>query len=314
MNAICEIIKPGLNTTIQDDGRYGMQKFGIIAAGAMDQFSFQIGNLLVGNKSNAAAIEVAMFGPKIRFLQGAVIAITGADLSAKVSGKTIPLFKSIQVERGDLLEFGQPKIGSYAYIAFHGGIDVPLKLGSRSTDVKSKLGGYEGRPLKKGDRLQLGPVRGVLHRFSGRGLRNAYIPDYQTKKKIRVILGPDQHLFPNESIETFLSGKYIVGRQANRMGYRLTGPKLTHINTADILSDAILPGTIQVPANGEPIILLADRQTTGGYARIATVISTDIRHVAQKKPGDEIGFEPVSLAEARAAYLQEENFLKKIVI
>src|SRR5699024_4816760 len=207
-------------------------------------------------------------------LKRAVIAITGADLSAKLAGEPVPLFKSFIVEQNDVLEFGQPMIGAYAHITVHGGVDVPFQFSSRSTDVKAKLGGYQGRALQKGDQLAVGKAKGELLRCAGRGLREEFTPNYAVQTKIRIMLDPDERLFREASITKLDSEKFVIGRQANRMGYRLTGPKLTHVDRADIISDAILPGTIQVPASGEPIVLLADRQTTGGYARIATVIST----------------------------------------
>lgn len=310
-NAVIKVEKSGLSTSVQDLGRTGYQQYGMVVSGAVDPFALQVGNLLVGNKRNAAGIEVVIMGPKLQFLKDTVIAICGADLSPKLDGKEIPMWASVIVHKGQSLSFGQPKDGVYSYIAIAGGIDIPNIMGSRSTYVKARIGGVEGRFLQKDDMLQCANVNGKIKM---KRLSNNLIPSYQTDQKIRVILGPDEDAFSQESIKGFLSGTYEITKQTDRMGMRLNGPALQHVNEADIISDSIFPGTIQVPANGQPIILLADRQTTGGYTRIATVISVDVARVAQNLPGTKLQFEEISVQEAQSLYVKQEKILRQLTI
>lgn len=303
--------KPGLSTSIQDLGRIGYQQFGMVVSGAMDSFALQVGNLLVGNERDAAGIEIVMMGPKLEFLQDTFISICGADLSPKLNGEEVPMWSSLRVKRGDSLTFGQPKNGVYSYVTVAGGITTPVVMGSRSTYAKAEIGGLEGRFLQKDDILTAGKKKGNFFR---KRLVDSVIPSYTDKGKIRVILGPDDHEFSPESIETFLSESFEVTKQTDRMGTRLQGPKLEHIKGADIISDSIFPGTIQVPANGQPIILLAERQTTGGYTRIATVISVDIARVAQNLPGKKLQFEAVTVEKAQQLYVEREKLLRKLAI
>lgn len=304
---VIEVLRPGLSTSVQDLGRNGYQQFGMVVAGAADTFALQIGNILVGNKRGAAGIEVVLMGPKLKFLKDTVIAICGANLSPDIDGNPIPLWKSYVVYEGQILSFGRPVTGSYAYIAVSGGIQTPEIMGSRSTYTKARIGGLNGQFLVKGDVLPAGEP--ILNN-SGRQLQPNLVPDYDKPRKIRVILGPDDKAFTSEGIRTFLTGTYKKTPQTDRMGTRLSGPEIAHEGEADIISDAIFPGTIQVPANGQPIILLADRQPTGGYTRIATVISEDIPRVAQIQPGKELAFEAVSLELAQRLYLRREKLLK----
>lgn len=309
--AAFDVIKPGLSTTIQDLGRTGYQQYGVVVSGAMDEFALRVSNLLVGNKQDEATLEVIIMGPKFRLLTDTVLSICGADLSPKLDGEDIPLWKRVPVKKGQILSFGQPKNGAYAYIAVAGGIEVPTVMESRSTYTKAAIGGIEGRALQKGDQIKMG-IKEVTP--AGIGVSSAYIPKYGSGKRIRVILGPDQGAFDQASMTRFLSEKYKVSTQSDRMGSRLEGPALSFVNGPDIISDAILPGAIQVPANGQPIVLLADRQTAGGYARIATVISTDLPYVAQLLPGSELSFEAVAVEEAQRLYVEREKFLSRLSV
>lgn len=311
-NTIIEVVKPGLATSVQDLGRTGFQQYGVVVAGAMDSFALQVGNILVGNPRGAAGLEIVIMGPELRILEDTVIAICGADLSPKLDGEWLPGWKSIVVRKGQIITFGQPQDGAYAYIAVAGGIETSVVMGSRSTYTKAAIGGFKGRYLQKGDHLASGPLNTSLRSVTGRGLSQEFIPNYKNAEKIRVITGPDQSAFEKSSIEQLLSSSYKVSAQSDRMGYRLEGPELNHVDGADILSDAVLAGTIQVPANGQPIILLADRQTTGGYTRIATVISIDLPFVAQKFTGSELQFEAVQVEDAQMLYVERERLLKKI--
>ncbi|GAB3794606.1 5-oxoprolinase subunit C family protein [Virgibacillus kimchii] len=312
MKETMKIIKPGLATSVQDLGRRGYQQYGVVVAGAMDDFALQVGNLLVGNRRNEAGLEIAMMGPEILMLEDTVISICGADLSPQLDGKAISGWKSHLVEKGQRLTFGQPKNGGYAYIAVAGGVKTPEVMGSKSTYVMTEMGGYKGRFLKKGDYLETGSPSYQLKQLTGRGIKVTSDMDYHSHRKIRVVLGPDSHGFSKDSIHRFLNSDYQVSPQSDRMGYRLEGPALD--GEADIISDAVLPGTVQVPANGKPIVLLADRQTTGGYARIASVISVDLPYVAQQRTGNELQFVEVSVKEAQQLYINRELLLKRLSI
>ncbi|RDW15490.1 biotin-dependent carboxyltransferase family protein [Oceanobacillus chungangensis] len=311
-NYIFEVVKPGLTTTIQDLGRTGYQQYGVVVAGAMDAFALQVGNLLVGNKRGEAGIEVVIMGPTLKVLTNTVIAICGADLSPKLDGESVTLWKSFAVKSGQTLTFGKPLNGAYAYIAVAGGIETPMIMESKSTYTKAELGGIEGRNLQKGDQIPIGVPSTTVK--AGIGLPIRQIPDYRSGRKIRVILGPDHNAFNSESIDRFLSENYKLTSQSDRMGSRLEGPSLSLLKGADIISDAIFPGTIQVPANGQPIILLADRQTTGGYTRIATVITVDLPYVAQMLPGNELAFEAISVEKAQRLYVEQELLLQTLSV
>ncbi|MFD1385620.1 biotin-dependent carboxyltransferase family protein [Oceanobacillus oncorhynchi subsp. oncorhynchi] len=309
MKEILEVMKPGLSTSIQDTGRVGYQKYGIPTAGAMDTFAHRIANLLVGNPEEAATLEIMLMGPRLKFLQDAVIAVGGADLSAAVDGEPVCPWKSFRVYAGQMLSFGKPIHGTYAYLAVSGGFYAETVMGSKSTYAQANLGGVEGRILQKGDRLSAEDRKPKSVR-AGRYLKKTDIPNYEQHRPIRVIAGPDITAFSDATYQQFFQESYRITEQSNRMGYRLEGKALSHVDKADILSDAVLPGTIQVPANGQPIVLLADRQTTGGYARIATVITADIPQLVQKKIGTEVRFLSVPLERAQADYLAQQRYFK----
>ena len=304
-----QVEQGGLLTTIQDGGRYGYQGFGMTPAGAMDLRSLQLANLLVGNPLPEACLEVTMMGPKLLFTQNSVVAITGADLSPTLNGQPQKMYRAFAVKPGDRLAFGAPKAGCRAYIAFSGGLDLPPVLGSRSTLIRSHLGGLDGRKLKTGDCLLLNaPV--LQGNLGGRSLPPEDFSSHQ--KRVRVILGPQDKRFTPESIQTFLSADYQVTPQNDRMGYRLDGPVLTHVGGPNIISDGISFGSVQVPGNGTPIIMMADHQPTGGYTKIATVISTDLPLVAQCRAGDAIRFEAISIEQAHELYCAQIRWLKEL--
>lgn len=302
---IFKVLKPGLQTTVQDLGRTGYQQYGISPAGAMDPYSMQMANLLVGNPLGEAVLEAAVLGPRLEALTDASIAICGGDLEPMVNSSKVPMWRSFVFKKGDILSFGTAKSGARAYISFAGGIDVPLVLGSKSTFINGRLGGFKGRALESGDLVHGNPfVR--RNRF----LHSSLVPEYASEMDIRVIIGPHQDKFSQTEKDRFLSSEYTLTSQSNRMGYRLEGPKLETIGGSDIISDAIPLGGIQVPANGQPIILLSERQTTGGYARIATVISVDIPLLAQAVPGTKIRFKEITIGEAQEQYLKQKKLFK----
>lgn len=309
--AIFNVIKPGLLTTVQDLGRYGYQQFGISPSGALDPYSMKAANILVGNHFGEAVLEVSFTGPLIEALHDTVIAVCGGDFSLKIDGDAVPMWRSLVLRKGQLLEIGRCPHGARGYLAVAGGIDVPVVLGSRSTFLNGKFGGFEGRTLQKGDILF------GIHPFVKKPLKiwpSNLIPIYKRELEIKVLPGPHQHLFTEESLERFFGEKYLVTSKSNRMGYQLKGPELMHKRGPDIISDPVPLGGIQVPASGQPIILLAERQTTGGYTRIGTVISVDLPRLAQAVPGTEIHFAETTLQEAQRLYLQQHVLFKHLAL
>ncbi|SHJ71376.1 5-oxoprolinase subunit C family protein [Paramaledivibacter caminithermalis] len=303
---------PGLLTTIQDDGRIGYEKYGMPTAGAMDILSLQLGNILVGNDRYEAAAEITFIGPEIEFYENLIIAITGADISPTINGKEIEMYSTVYINKGDILRFGTLKKGCRAYLAVSGGFDLPQIMNSKSTYLRGKLGGVEGRKLKKGDILQVNINKGYKY-LGVRRIPKNFIPYYGSQYTVRVIMGPEDYRFTGKGIETFLNSEYTLSNQCDRMGYRLNGPKIEHRNGADIISGGITLGAIQVPGHGEPIIMMADRQTTGGYTKIANVISVDIPYLAQLKAGDRVRFQQINIEEAQTLLKEREEKLLKLV-
>ncbi|WP_125153157.1 5-oxoprolinase/urea amidolyase family protein [Clostridium rectalis] len=307
-----KVIKGGLLTTIQDRGRIGYQKFGMPVAGAMDEFSLRIGNILLKNKEFEGALEITMIGAELMFNVNTAIAITGADLSPKINNKEVDMWKVLRVNIGDVLSFGKIKSGSRSYICFLGGIDVTEVMGSKSTYIKANVGGLNGKALKAEDELNLLKNNIDLDKVVDRNIKDEFKPIYSNNINVRVVMGPQEDYFSDSGIETLLSSEYEITNEADRMGYRLMGKKIEHVKGADIVSDGIVLGAVQVPAHGMPIIMMADRQTTGGYAKIATVISQDISLLAQGKSKDKIKFIRVSLQEAANLLKEYENRIERI--
>lgn len=293
------VLNPGLLTTVQDLGRMGYQQFGVSVSGVMDPRAAAIGNILVGNPQGEAVLECTLMGPQLKFETDEVIAVTGGDLSPTLDGQPVPAYAALVVKAGQTLRFGAPKAGCRAYIAFAGGLDIPLVMGSRSTYMKAAIGGFEGRKLQKGDVLGLrAPVAGYAN-LHQRAIAPEFVP--RPVYTLRVVLGPQDDAFTPEGVATFLGSEYTVTNEFDRMGCRMDGPAIQHKNGGDIISDGIAFGAIQVPGSGKPILMGADRQTTGGYTKIATVISADFRLLAQLKAGDKVRFEAVSVQAAQQA-------------
>ena len=307
-----EIIQAGLLTTVQDRGRYGHQRSGVPVSGAMDQFSLRAANIMVGNDEGAACLEVTVVGPSIRFLVDTWIAVTGGDLSPVLDGESMPQWRAVEVHRNSVLSFQGARDGMRAYVAIAGGIDVKVVMGSRSTYLKSGIGGLGGRAVKPGDILsvaELDPDTELVPRGIPLGVA---APTYGQDHQIRVVLGPQHNAFTADGIATFLGSTYKVSLSSDRMGYRLEGPSINRESGPDIVSDGTPMGAVQVPGDGRPIILLADRGTTGGYTKIATVISTDVNTVGQAMPGNTITFKSVTVEEAHNILREEEERLKVI--
>ena len=302
------VIKGGMLTTIQDFGRSGYQSQGFSVGGAMDVRSFKLANLLLDNPENEAALEITLIGPVLEFTADTIIAITGGDFSPKLNDEPCPMYTAVYVKKGDVLAFGSARTGTRCYVAFSGYLAVPVVMGSRCTSLKSGIGGFKGRRLEAGDYVGERIKRRYLPFFLSRKLK---APDYDSDDGVlRVVMGPQDGAFSRQGIETFLNSEYTVTGDFDRMGCRLDGPIIAPKKTSDIISDGIALGAIQVPSAGKPIILLSDRQTTGGYAKIATVISVDSPRLVQKKTDQKIRFKAVTVQEAQALFLQEISELE----
>lgn len=304
------VLNPGLLTTVQDQGRTGYQQFGVSVSGVMDPRSAALANIIAGNDQGEAVLECTMMGPQLRFDKANVIAITGGDLGPALDGKPLPNYQAAAVQAGQVLRFSAPKTGCRAFIAFSGGLDIPLTMGSRSTYMKAKIGGYQGRKLEKGDKIEFRAPKETLKHMEDRKMSPEFFP--KPVYTLRVIMGPQDDAFTEAGIHTFLSGTYTVTPEFDRMGCRLDGPAIAHKNGGDIISDGIAFGAIQVPSAGTPIIMLSDRQTTGGYTKIATVITADFRVLAQLKAGDKVRFLSVPVEFAQNLLLAQRAALKAL--
>jgi KipI family sensor histidine kinase inhibitor len=305
------VVHPGLFTTVQDLGRWGHQVSGVPTAGAMDPASLRQANAAAGNEPDAAALEVTLMGPELRFEAAVTVAIAGADLSATLDGRSLPLAHAVNARAGQCLRFGQRRRGGRAYVAVAGGLDVPVVLGSRATHVRSGMGGYAGRPLRAGDRLSiLTPLAGQASApgawSNAHGVSHTQdvsnVHGQGDLVTLRVLPGPQQEWFTSEAYERLAGTAFTVHPQSDRMGARLAAAvAIPRASPDEMISDATFPGAIQVPPSGEPILLLADRPTTGGYPQLAVVISADLSRAGQLLPGDAVRFELCPAADARSA-------------
>ena len=299
-----EVIKPGLFTTIQDLGRWGYQSYGVGIAGALDPFALSAANLLVGNPEGAAGLEITIQGPALKFHRETALAISGADLNPRLDGQSIPNWTCVLAPSASTLSFKARKGGVRAYLAVSGGIDVPPVMESRSTYLLGKFGGFAGRAIKAQDLLPVGDPPANYLKGVGRSFPEGFLPPYRKNPTVRVVLGPFDEFFCSEGIRAFLSTPYTITAQSDRMGYRLQGIPITRRKKEELITCGLANGTIQVPPNGQPILLLVDRQTIGGYPVIATMIHADLSLVAQSAPGDELRFSAVSPDEGREAYIR----------
>lgn len=305
------VLRPGVFSTIQDLGRPGYQKYGVSVSGAMDKFALRVANLLVGNREGEACLEMTLLGPQLELLADLRVAITGGSFDPRVNREPVPMWQPLSLKKGDVLSFSPrpPESGFRAYLAVAGAIEIAPVMGSRSTHILSKLGGL-GRELARGDLLHMGPNP---QKAPSRGLEPDQIPIYPHSWVIRVLPGPQDDHFTPAGLETFFSGEYQITSEANRMGYRLEGPKIEHSHGGpDIVSDATPPGSIQVPGDGTPIVLMADGQTTGGYAKIAVAASPELDRLAQASVGDRLSFERIDIDQAYKMIEQTENRLREI--
>lgn len=288
------VLSPGLFTTIQDRGRFGYIASGIGPSGAMDSDAMDTANWLVGNRPDEAVLEATLLGPSLLFEKDCICAVTGADMEARIGSKPVPFYRPFWVQAGQTLTLGAAKTGCRGYLALQGGIQLPPELGSRSTNLKCALGGIQGRALKRGDVL---PVPDETHPNCIDRRRKPVVYDQQVE--VRVIPGPQADAFTQSAFDTLTSAPFTLSDQSDRMGLRLTGPVIETVSGSDIISDGIAFGAIQVTSAGQPIILMADRQTTGGYAKIGTVCTVDLPKLAQLRPGGTVRFSLITVEQAQ---------------
>lgn len=313
------VLKPGLLTVVMDLGRPGYQRHGVGVGGALDRFAARVANILVGNGEDAALLEIAQMGPELIFGRDTLVAWCGGGFEPRLNGEPLPCDRTVCVRAGETLWFGPARSGLRAWLAIAGGLDVPVVLGSRSTYRRAGFGGWRGRALQVGDELPLGTpsewARARLHRaerFSPWTVRPHTLGQPAEPGTVRAMIGPEWGWFTRESQRQFFSAKWIATHDADRMGERLEGPALGLAKPRELISEGVNEGNVQVPAGGQPIVLLASRQTVGGYPRIAAVASVDLGRLAQLAPGDTVRFKQIALATAHELYLAREHDLNRV--
>lgn len=317
-----QVIQPGLMTTIQDLGRFGSQKYGVVVSGSMDTYALRIANILVGNAENEGALEMTLLGATLQFTEDTLIALTGGDFQATIDGQIIPMWRPLLVPKGAILKCKSAIKGCRGYISFAGGLAIPTVMSSKSTYTRAHLGGFEGRALQKKDCLachtmtvenksilQLVTQKTKPVTWTANG--HALVSSTQTPT-IRILPGTEFDRFDQTSQQTFVNQPYTLTTAADRMGYRLEGTPLKLSEPFSLLSEGVTYGTIQVPPNGQPIILMADRQTTGGYPKIGQVISADLPKLAQLQANAKIRFIQVTMEEAERAFIEKEQIIQEI--
>lgn len=318
-----QIIRPGLLATVQDLGRYKYQKYGVVVGGAMDTSAARTANLLVGNNEAEAVLELTLAGAEFCVTKPALIAVCGGDMAAEVNGKRLPLWRPVLVDGGSVVQLREYRSGCRTYVAVGGGFDLPKVMGSRSTYVRGGIGGYNGRALSGGDTLSIRPplprslsARIIASMHSNGMAAPAWhaghfaVAGISKEPVVRIVPGSHYEQFTPESRQGLLQASFRVGTQSDRMGCRLEGRTLQLSSPMELITEAVANGTIQVPLDGKPIVLLADRQTTGGYPRMAQVASVDLSVFAQLKPGDSLRFTLISQREAERLLIAEEHDMR----
>lgn len=310
--ATLEVLEPGPLTTIQDLGRYGFGRYGVPPSGALDALALRIANLLVGNSEDEAVLEITLMGLKVRFLLEGSVAIGGGDLRPSINGEPVEIWQSHLLKKDDILHFKGPNTGCRAYLALGGGISLQPVLGSKSTNISSRFGGYEGRPLQKKDILFSNSPERYLD-LTGRALPSEWVPRYEKNWTLRILFGPQDGDFTEDSGRVLLNSSFKVSSQSDRTGIRLSGPPILRKEGTgeSIISEGVAPGTIQVPGDAQPIIILCET-ITGGYRKIATVIGADLPLLGQIKPGDDVRFQAVSLDAAVQALRVREDRIRAL--
>lgn len=315
--------QPGLLTTVQDLGRPGFQQYGVVVGGALDGLAARAVNLCVGNDDNAALLEMAQTGPDLAFDREVLVAWGGADFDARVGGQPLPRYRAVRIAPGEVISFGLARSGLRAWLAVAGGIDVPLVMGSRSTYRRGGIGGHLGRSLVAGDGLKLfGPSPWARQQLAtlAAGQKRAVTwtvrPEVMGKPAkpgtVRALRGPECEWFTKEARHAFFSAEWRATKEADRMGVRLQGPELTLARPREMISSSVNAGVVQVPAAGQPIVLLPSRQSVGGYPRLAAVVTADLGRIAQLRPGDTVRFVETTLATAHDIYLARERDMNRV--
>ncbi len=306
-------LRAGFLTSVQDLGRTGFREFGVSTSGALDLFALRVANLLVGNDEDAAGLEITLGGLQLRFEDDRTVAWCGGEFGVQLGSTTLPAGHACLVSAGDELKFGPAKVGCRSWLAISGGIDVPLMLRSRSTDLRAQFGGFDGRPLRDGDVVQLAKWAGSPTPTTGISSWTAphdWVSPASRDPILRFVRGIDRHRFTASTLQRLTSEEFTVSPDSDRMGVRLESPELKRQDNVDLISEAVAPGTIQVPPSGKPILLLGDCQTIGGYPKIAHVITVDLGIAAQLRAGDHVRFCEVSLADAQHLLLERERQLE----
>jgi antagonist of KipI len=320
---IAHVFRAGALTSVQDLGRFGYRAIGVGSAGALDAFAARVANLLVGNNESDALVEITLSNFRIRLTDERTIAWCGGDFEVRLEELAVPPGRVCLIKSGEEIRVRGAKLGCRAWLAIAGGINVPLVLGSRSTDLRAGFGGYEGRALRDGDDLCLSAMTAAsrartesLHetRFSDWSASRDWIETASSYPTLRIVRGADWDCFDNSTHDALTNAKFTVTPEADRMGVRLDGAELQRKEKSDLLSEAVAPGTIQVPPNGKPILLLGDCQTIGGYPKIAHVITVDLPIASQLRPGDEVRFQETSVTQAHSLLLQRERDLARFQI
>ena len=312
------VVKPGALSTLQDFGRFGYQRYGVIVDGAMDEWAHRVANLLVGNRETEATLEITLIGPSLAFDEPAVVAICGADLSPRIGDRDVPMDRPVRLSAGSVLEFGRRRAGCRAYLAVKGGYAVAPVMGSKSTYLRGGFGGFEGRALRKGDMIAIGEAAdhspgNAIEADDTPFIAPASPSIARTRstgaeiQSVRVVQGPQWPLFADDAQRAFTTAAFVLTPSSDRMGYRLEGAKLVTREPIEMISEGVSFGTIQVPPDGNPIILMADCQTTGGYPKIAQAVSVDLPLLAQMMPGQKMRFELIPLDVAQHLYLERER-------
>ncbi len=316
MNAV--VTRAGFLTSVQDVGRTGFRQFGVSTSGALDPFALRVANLLVGNSEGATGLEITLGGLQLLFEDERSVAWCGGEFDAQIGSQVLPAGHVAHLQAGDELKFGHAQIGCRCWLAISGGIDVPVVLGSRSTDLRANFGGFEGRALRDGDQLLLGEFRrsqtAATAGISSWAAPHDWASPASPAPNFRFVRGVDWNRFDDVTIQRFTNEEFNVSPDSDRMGVRLDGPELKRQDEADLISEAVAPGTIQVPPSGKPILLLGDCQTIGGYPKIAYVITVDLGIAAQLRAGDRVRFSEVSLQDAHRFLVERERDLERFRI
>ena len=307
-----KVRRAGMLTSVQDLGRWGFQSSGVPVAGAMDLPALRIGNAMLGNPEGAAALEVTLLGPELEVCGGGAAVFAGADLGFSVNGRAVGSWRVVELKSGDVISFTGPKNGCRGNLCFAGGVGVPLVMNSRSTYMRAKIGGFEGRALKNGDVITTGEPSPLWKRLDGFTLPPELNPALPADAPLSLMTGLQEDLFTEEGIATLFSSEYTITSESDRMGCRLDGAKIEHVKGGDIVSDGVPLGAVQIPSHGMPIVMLADRQTTGGYTKIGVLTPLSIEALVQKMPGSPVRFRKASIDDGTAEQMKIAEAVRRV--